>query len=347
MDRGSQTEVKSREMKTVLVASLGLVVLIAACSSGGGGGGDKIVTDGGDDAAVDHPAGDASGDRGGTDRIADAGADGILDAPAADAPAADAPVADGAYADAARDAGPATPIAVQVPLASAPTVGAWHASCVVSDTDTTGTSTCWVIQWRQWTYWALSNTDNRNAFLIVGVDAAGNLKSAGVERSGARYLWQATVDGAAMTVSYAGQGGVVTLSWADLDEEPPPSPEASEAAIELAPTVAGGWYASCVYGPNDFTLVNTCPVIKWGQWTYWALSNSNNDQALNIVAVDAHGAVNSAGGLIKNGTRYVWKLTVDATADGGADGGAGTATFYGQASNTVTVTFDELRIDQP
>jgi hypothetical protein len=53
------------------------------------------------------------------------------------------------------------------------------------------------------------------------------------------------------------------------------------------------------------------------------------------------------GRLIKSGTRYVWKLTVDGNADAGADGGAGTATFYGQASNAVTVTFDELRIDQP
>ena len=110
---------------------------------------------------------------------------------------------------------------------------------------------------------------------------------------------------------------------------------------------AAARYASCVYGPSVFTLVDTCPVIKWGQWTYWALTNGNNDQTLNIVAVDVHGAVNPAGGLIKNGTRYVWKLTVDATADGGANGGTGSATFYGQASNTVTVTFDELRIDQP
>lgn len=329
-------------MKTELVASVGLVVMLAACSSGSGGGGDKVVADGGDGGVADHPAGDAPGDRG-TDRSADAGpdADGPLDAVALDAP-----VTDGAHAGDAFDGGPATPVAVQVPLASAPSVGDWRASCVASDSDNTGTSTCWVIQWRQWTYWALSNTDNRLAFLIVGVDAAGNLKSAGFERSGARYLWQATVDGAAMTVSYFGQGGVVTMSWADLDEEPPPSPEATEAARELAPAVAG-WNAICVYGPNDTTLVATCPVIKWGQWTYWALTASNNDQTVNIVAVDAHGAVNPAGGLIKNGTRYVWKLTVDPTADGGADGGAGSATFYGQASNTVTVTFDELRIDQP
>ncbi len=238
------------------------------------------------------------------------------------------------------DVGPATPVAVQVPLASAPTVGDWHASCFVSDSDTTETSTCWAIQWRQWTYWALGNTDNRQALLVIGVDAAGHLKSAGFERMGARYLWQATVDATAMTVSYLGQaGGVVTISWVDLDEEAPPSPEASEAAIELAPVVGDGWYASCVYTSSDFTLTNTCPVVKWGQWTYWALSNINNDQSLNIVAVDAHGAVNPAGGLVKNGTRYVWKVAVDDSAR--------TATFSGQAGATISATFDELRIDQP
>jgi hypothetical protein len=85
-------------------------------------------------------------------------------------------------------------------------------------------------------------------------------------------------------------------------------------------------------------MTNTCPVVKWGQWTYWALTDSNNDQMLNIVAVDAHGAVNPAGGLIKNGSRYVWKVTVDGTAS--------SATFYGQANQTVSATFDELRIDQ-
>src|SRR5262249_34383245 len=148
----------------------------------------------------------------------------------------------------------ATPVAVQVPIASAPSVAGWHANCVASDSDSTGTSTCWVIQWRQWTYWALSNNDNREAFLIVGVDAGGAFKSPGFERMGARYLWPAAVDSTAMTVSYFGQAGeVVTISWADLDEEPPPVPEAGEAAIELAPAVGGGWYASCVFGPNDFT----------------------------------------------------------------------------------------------
>ena len=204
-------------MKTELGACLGLAVLIVACSSSGGGGGDKLVADAGDGAAPDHPAGDAPGDRG-----SDRGAEGVGDVAPADGAApdvlatdggarTDAPGADVPAEGGAIDAGPVTPVAVQVPLASAPTVGAWHGSCVVSDSDSTGTSTCWVIQWRQWTYWALSNTDNRNAFLIVGVDPAGNLKSAGFERSGTRYLWQATVDGAAMTVSYFGQGGVVTM----------------------------------------------------------------------------------------------------------------------------------------
>jgi hypothetical protein len=314
----------------VFVAWLGLATLIAACSSSSGGADAHVVAD----------AGDAPADRAGNDGPADAGVDTApVDAAASDGPAADADAAtDSATSDVAVDGGPATPIAVQVPASSAPTVAGWRRICVVSDTDGTNSNTCWVIQWRQWTYWALSNVDNREAFLIIGADAAGNLKSAGVERMGTRYVWQATVDATAMTVSYFGQGGVVTLSWVDLDEEPPPAPEASEAAVELAPTVAG-WKATCIAGASDATLTNTCPVVKWGQWTYWALSSANNDAVLYIVGVDANGVVNPAGGVSKNGTRYLWKVTVDGTAR--------TATFYGQGGINVDATFDELRIDQP
>ncbi len=308
-----------------------------------------MVSDAGDGSAPDHAiasdAGDAPGDGGGDDRSADAGVDTAIDAPASDGATVDgdsridSSTSDVAMGDLAIDGGPATPVAVQVPSASAPTVTGWRADCAASDVDVTQTGNCWVIQWRQWTYWALSNADNREAFQIIGVDANGNLKSAGFERMGARYVWQATVDSTAVTVSYFGQGdGVVTISWADLDEEPPPSPEASEAAIELAPVVAG-WNATCVGSSADVTLTNTCPVVKWGRWTYWALSNANNDQTLDIVGVDATGALNPNGGFTKDGTRYVWKVTVD--------GAARTATFYGQGGNDIDVTFDELRIDQP
>jgi hypothetical protein len=307
------------------VAWLGLATLMAACSSSSGGA----------DAHVD--AGDALADHAGNERPADGSVDAMpVDAPA-DGPAKDA-TADTSTSDVATDGGPAMPIAVQVPRSSAPTFAGWRNACVASDTDDSETDMCWVIQWRQWTYWALSNVDNREALLIIGIDGARNLKSAGVERMGTRYVWQAAVDSTAMTVSYFGQGGVVTMSWADLDEEPPPAPEASEAAIELAPVVAG-WKASCVAGANDTTLTHTCPVVKWGQWTYWALSSASNDPTLYIVGVDAAGAVNPSGGLTKTGTRYLWKVSVDGTAL--------TATFDGQGGMNVDATFDELRIDQP
>ena len=99
-----------------------------------------------------------------------------------------------------------------------------------------------------------------------------------------------------MTVSYFGQGGVVTISWADLDEEPPPSPEASEAAIELAPTVGGGWYASCVYGRERLHADQHLPGRQMG--TMDLLGVDQRQQRSDVCTSSRstpHGAVNPGG----------------------------------------------------
>ena len=84
-------------------------------------------------------------------------------------------------------------------------------------TDVSGASaTCPVVAWRGVTYWAFSHMDNRSAMTIVAYNAAGDVRGQ-LQRDGARYLSQITVDEAASTVTLVGQAGAtITLTFAEL-----------------------------------------------------------------------------------------------------------------------------------
>lgn len=83
----------------------------------------------------------------------------------------------------------------------------------------------------------------------------------------------------------------------------------------------------CTDSPN-----NTCPIVQWGQYTYWAYSYTNNDNAMNIVAYDASG--NIVKQWTKGGARYLSKITMDAAAQ--------TLTFWGQGNDSITMGLEEL-----
>jgi len=66
------------------------------------------------------------------------------------------------------------------------------------------------------TFWALSYADNRNGMAIVGYDADGNVVSL-LERTGALYVWDITVDATNQTITFFGQSNqTITLNWNDL-----------------------------------------------------------------------------------------------------------------------------------
>ncbi len=68
----------------------------------------------------------------------------------------------------------------------------------------------------QYSYWAYSFVDNRDALDIVLYDPFGGFVKRW-ERPGARYLSAIVTDNSARSVSFVGQGGrEVTMSWADL-----------------------------------------------------------------------------------------------------------------------------------
>lgn len=89
----------------------------------------------------------------------------------------------------------------------------------------------------------------------------------------------------------------------------------------------------CNSGP-DTDVADQCPVLVWGQYTYWALSYGDNRSALAIVAFDDAGGV--ARTWERTGARYNWKITVDEQAE--------TMTLWGQDDRTVVLTWEELRL---
>jgi hypothetical protein len=139
----------------------------------------------------------------------------------------------GAGADGAVDAPTYTdPTAVQVPRTSAPASppDGTAANCVNSPSDVAQSSSCWVVKWGRWTYWAFSYRDNRSSFLITPYDEAGAVATQAPwpqEKAGARYLWFASIDTAAQTVTFFGQQttssptGTVTMPWSDLRIDQP------------------------------------------------------------------------------------------------------------------------------
>lgn len=77
---------------------------------------------------------------------------------------------------------------------------------------------------------------------------------------------------------------------------------------------------------------DTCPVLQWNGYTYWAMSYNDNRTEFAIVAIDELGQ--QAGRWNRSGARYLVDLTIDTTA--------GTVTFIGQAGSTVVMTLQEL-----
>lgn len=92
----------------------------------------------------------------------------------------------------------------------------WKAACVVSATSGAPSKTCPVLVYNGYTYWAWSDINNAVAMAIVAYDSAGKPVKQW-NRSGARYIWNITVDETAQTVSFVGQSNAaVRLSWSDL-----------------------------------------------------------------------------------------------------------------------------------
>jgi len=327
------------------VRVLAVVLAVGACSSGGSGAHDGGAD--GLDAAQDATTG--------------------VDASAADLSAVDVSVADGRDApmsDAASDAATfPTPVAVQVARASAPTDLPPNAvvSCPTTGSDLTPSPNCWVIKWGRWTYWVLTDPSNAPVFILQAYDASGARAQAGWPRTrgGARYPWLVTVDNPDETIAIFGQSNaIVNVPWNDLridqtggdagtgaatDGPPFATPTVVLADMSTAPSGAQlppNARVVCVLSGSSGITSGQCPVVKWGTWTYWAFT-ANDDTGFLVTPYDQAGQLATVAGWPKlaAGPRYLWQIT--------ADPAAMTVTFWGQSDATATMSWADLRIDQP
>ena len=116
----------------------------------------------------------------------------------------------------------AAPVGLQgtptVVAASWTTAPAHSADLKVSCTQPDGSAsqTCPVISWDGVTFWAFSYADNRSSLAIVAYDATGKALGT-LDRPGARYVAQVTIDPSAQTVALQGQAAAtVSATWNEL-----------------------------------------------------------------------------------------------------------------------------------
>ncbi|RKG80456.1 hypothetical protein [Corallococcus terminator] len=104
-----------------------------------------------------------------------------------------------------------------------------------------------------------------------------------------------------------------------------------------APPPPSGLKVTCISDPNTTQSSTTCPVLLFNGFTYWAYSYSDNRLGMAVIAFDDAG--NQAKRWDLTGARYVWQISTDAATR--------RVTFTGQASRTISTSWDELYVAPP
>ncbi len=96
--------------------------------------------------------------------------------------------------------------------------------------------------------------------------------------------------------------------------------------------VPNGMKVTTLTGPNVLTSASSNPVLAIGGFIVWPMSYIDNRVSFGMVCYDPKGRVVEE--LETPGARYVYKITLDSTA--------GTATFWGQGDQKVSLSLDQL-----
>jgi hypothetical protein len=116
---------------------------------------------------------------------------------------------------------PPPPLVKAVPSSSHPAIpSGLKVTCMTGPdpkvTSSSISTTCPVIQWCSFTYWAYSYIDNRVGMNLVGYNPAGVIVEQ-YPKTGARYVYKITVENAAKTITLWGQSSQkIVMTWREL-----------------------------------------------------------------------------------------------------------------------------------
>jgi hypothetical protein len=89
--------------------------------------------------------------------------------------------------------------------------------CMTDGSATLESSTCPVLIWNGITYWAFSYEDGRNSMVVVGYNSNNEVVKQLSERTGAKNLWQITINQGQSTVTLRGQAdATIVIPWSEL-----------------------------------------------------------------------------------------------------------------------------------
>lgn len=106
---------------------------------------------------------------------------------------------------------------------------------------------------------------------------------------------------------------------------------------QFPPQVPPDLKVTSLVGPDTPQLAPNCPVVAWNEYVYWPYSYIDNRVGMGIVAYEENGTMVKRWD--KSGARYVYKITSDEKAE--------TLTFWGQADETITISWSELYLMIP
>jgi hypothetical protein len=96
--------------------------------------------------------------------------------------------------------------------------------------------------------------------------------------------------------------------------------------------VPDGMKVTALAGPNTLQSASPGPALAVGGFTLWPMSYIDNRVSFGMVMYDPAWKV--VHQVEKRGARYVYKVTLDASAK--------SVTFSGQADQSVTMSLDEI-----
>ncbi|WP_136607682.1 Ig-like domain repeat protein [Paenibacillus dokdonensis] len=100
--------------------------------------------------------------------------------------------------------------------------------------------------------------------------------------------------------------------------------------------IPSGYKQACMIDGRDNYPVGspTCPVLKWGEYTFWGYSDTDNMGYFNIVQYNKDGDIVNQN-ISNTGARYLYKIELDNMNH--------TVSFVGQADQKVTSNLNSLK----